>query len=257
MQFNQIRVEPAFRLVARTIEEKILGGIIAPGDPLPSEIKLAAQLGVNRSTVREAIRVLEQNGFVRREAGRKKLLVSIPQSAELSRRLTNAIVLNQVTFYELWEVMFALEPAAAVAAAHRAEEPDIVAIERNLAATRRALEDSSSLTTLDIEFHNLVAGAARNRAIELARLPLSELFYPPFYAVMSRLNAGQRLLVAHEKILNAIRGRDQQAAREWMEKHILDFKRGYRLANLDISSPVDLPGRRDNENAGKETSSVL
>lgn len=239
--FNQVQAEPAFRLVARTIEEKILGGEIAPGDPLPSEAGLAEQLGVNRSTVREAIRVLEQNGFVRREQGRKKLFVSIPQSGDISRRLTAAMVLHQVTFEELWEAIFALEPAAAAAAAHRSDEGDFLAIERNLAATRQALQDSSSLTELDIEFHDLVAKATRNRAIQMARLPLSELFYPPFYRVMSRLNAGQRLMVAHESIYAAIRDHDEKRAREWMEKHILDFKRGYELANLDMSTPVDMP----------------
>lgn len=243
LQFSQVRAEPAFRLVARTIEEKILSGAIAPGDPLPSEAGLADQLGVNRSTVREAIRVLEQNGFVRRELGRKKLFVSIPQSSEISRRLTAAMVLHQVTFDELWEAMFALEPAAAAAAAHRGTDEDFGLIEENLAATRQALEDSSSLTALDIEFHELIARAARNRAIQLARLPISELFYPPFYAVMSRLNAGQRLLVAHESIFAAVRDKDEKIAREWMEKHILDFKRGYELANLDMSAPVDMPGK--------------
>lgn len=239
--FEPVQAEPAFRLVARTIEEKILAGEIAPGDPLPSEAGLAEKLGVNRSTIREAIRVLEQNGFVKRETGKKKLYASIPQSDDISRRLTAAMVLHQVTFEELWEAMYAIEPAAAASAAHRADEADLAAIERNLAATRAALPDSSSLTELDIEFHELVAKATRNRAIQMARLPLSELFYPPFLKVMSRLNAGERLVVAHEAIYAAIRDHDEKRAREWMEKHVLDFKRGYELANLDMTRPVDMP----------------
>ena len=117
------------------------------------------------------------------------------------------------------------------------------AIEQNIAATRRAVQDSSSLTKLDIEFHELIATAARNRAIQMARLPLSELFYPAFYAVMSRLNAAERLLFAHESIYAAIRNRDEKKAREWMEKHIQDFMRGYELANLDMSTPVGMPAK--------------
>jgi DNA-binding FadR family transcriptional regulator len=241
LAFPQAQTEPAFRLVARNIEEKILSGEIAPGELLPSETGLAERLGVNRSTVREAIRMLEQNGFVRREQGRKKLFASIPHSHDISRRLSVAMVLHQITFEELWEAIYALEPAAAAAAAHRAGDAHLAAIERNLAATQQALEDSSSLTALDLEFHELVAQAAGNRALQVARLPLSELFYPPFYAVMSRLNAGQRLLVAHQNIYAAIRERNETLSREWMEKHILDFKRGYELANLDMSAPVDLP----------------
>lgn len=232
--------EPAFRQVARSIEQRILSGSISPGEALPSETALAAQLGVNRSTIREAIRALEQNGLVRREDGKKKLFATIPQSGEISRRLQINLVLDQVTFEELWEAMHVLEPATAHAAARRRQVSDLEALENNLEATRRALRDSISLTELDIEFHALIAEIARNRAIKLARMPIGELFYPPFYRVISRLNAGERLLFAHEKIANAIRDGDAPVAREWMDKHLQDFRRGYELANLDLAMPVEM-----------------
>jgi DNA-binding FadR family transcriptional regulator len=98
------------------------------------------------------------------------------------------------------------------------------------------------LTALDIEFHALVAKAARNRAIDLARHPLNHLFYPAFYAVMSHLDAAERLLVAHEHIVDAIRGGDATTARPWMGPHIADFRRGYRLANPDMAQPVSRIG---------------
>ncbi|NYT22757.1 FadR family transcriptional regulator [Alcaligenaceae bacterium] len=233
--------QPAFRAFAAEIERRILAGEIKPGDALPSEAKLAEALGVNRSTVREAIRVLEQNGFVRREVGRKKLFASIPQSGDISQRLKLVMVMENVTFEELWEAMYALEPAAAQAASRRRDDGDLEALDRNLAATREALSDSKRLTELDIEFHMLVARATSNRALEAARTPIGELFYPPFLSVMSRLNAAERLLFAHEQIVEAIRDRDAPKAREWMEKHILDFRRGYELANLDMERPAQLP----------------
>jgi DNA-binding FadR family transcriptional regulator len=236
--FEPIRAVPAFRLTAEVIEEKILSGTIAPGQALPSESKLAESLGVNRSTLREAIRALEQNGFVRREPGRKKLYASIPQSEDISRRQKAAMLLQQVTLEDLLETMYALEPETAAFAALRRSEEDLRALEANLEATRRASRDSASLTELDIEFHTLIANAARNRAIQMARLPISELFYPSFFAVMSRLNAGDRLIFAHEKIIEAVKAKDERDARNWMEKHIQDFRRGYDLANLDISAPV-------------------
>ncbi|SFU22368.1 FCD domain-containing protein [Mesorhizobium sp. YR577] len=244
VQFEPLQTEPAFRLVARAIEAKILSREIQPGDTLPSEAKLAESLGVNRSTIREAIRALEQNGFVRRETGRKKLFATFPQSVDISRRLKAAMVLDQVTFEELWEAMFALEPAAARLASQRRTDEDLEALEANLAHTRLALADSQALTELDIDFHRLVALATGNRAIQAARLPISELFYPPFLTVMSRLNAAERLLLAHEKIVESIRNRDDRLAQEWMEKHIQDFRRGYELANLDMGAPAALPQPR-------------
>ncbi|WP_028714523.1 FadR/GntR family transcriptional regulator [Paracoccus sp. J55] len=234
--------QPAFRAFAAEIERKIISREIKPGETLPSEAKLAEKLGVNRSTIREAIRVLEQNGFVRREVGKKKLFATLPQSGDISQRLKIAMVLDQVTFEELWEAMYALEPAAADGAARRRTEADIAALEQNLTETRAALADPVRLTELDIAFHELVAKATANRAIEAARLPIGELFYPPFLAVMSRLNANARLLFAHEQIVDAIRAGDTSRARVWMEKHVLDFRRGYELANLEMERPAVLPG---------------
>jgi GntR family transcriptional regulator, transcriptional repressor for pyruvate dehydrogenase complex len=230
--------ERTYELVARAIEKKILDGLIAHGDILPSETAFAAQLGVNRSTLREALRALEQNGLVHREPGRKKLRVSAPRTADLSRRFAMVMIHQQVSFHELYEAMCALEPASAAGAASRCDPGVLAELEDNLLRTRRALNDSASLTELDIEFHQLVAKAARNRAIDLARQALSGLFYPAFYAVMSRLNAAERLLVAHEHIVAAIRAGDIVTARSWMERHIEDFRRGYELANLDMNALI-------------------
>lgn len=54
-------------------------------------------------------------------------------------------------------------------------------------------------------------------------------------------NSGQRLVAAHEIILDAIERKDARAS-EWMAKHIIDFKRGYQLAGLDVNAPVPWSG---------------
>ncbi|HVZ45231.1 MAG TPA: FCD domain-containing protein [Ramlibacter sp.] len=240
LNLGKIQAERTYQMVARSIEEEILSGRVPPGESLPSEEKLAVQLGVNRSTVREALRVLEQHGLVRREPGRKKLLASIPRHSEISKPLSAAMILHQVTFEELWQAMHALEPATAAVAATKVTPALLASLDTNLQATRKAIADADSngLVALDIEFHNLIAEASQNRAIQLARQPLSEFFYPAFYAVMTRLNAGERLLVAHEHIVNALKNHDVRDATSWMDKHIADFQRGFELANLDITQPV-------------------
>lgn len=227
-----------YESVAKAIEQAILSDGLQAGDPLPSEIQFAELLGVNRSTLREALRVLEQNGFVYREPGRRKLRVGRPRVEDVSPRLSSAIVAQQVTFEELFEAMVALEPAIAEAAAKRASPELIAALEDNLARTRQAIDDNESLTVLDIEFHALVAQAANNRALEAAHQPLSNLFYPAFYRVMSRLNAAERLLVAHGRIVDAIKQRDVTGSVEWMRRHVDDFQRGYMLADFTMNAPI-------------------
>jgi GntR family transcriptional repressor for pyruvate dehydrogenase complex len=240
-ELSSIPIARTYELVARAIEKQILDGSIAQGEVLPSETALASQLGVNRSTLREALRALEQNGLVHREPGRKKLRVSAPHTAELSKRFASAMLHQRVSFEELYGAMHALEPASAAGAASRCDSNVLAQLEDNLLRTRLALNDSASLTELDIEFHELVAKGAKNRALDLARHALSGLFYPAFYSVMSRLNAAERLLAAHQHIVAAIRTGDVVTARNWMDRHIADFRRGYELANLDMMDSVRRP----------------
>jgi GntR family transcriptional repressor for pyruvate dehydrogenase complex len=241
--FEKLRGVPAYRLVVDAIRDDILNGRIKPGERIPSETSLAAQLGVNRSTVREGMRLLEEAGFVRHRPGGKRRYAAEPprSSAEGALDVNVAPALRAVTFIEYWEIVMALEPTAAALAARRAVPADIAALAKNLYRTRDAVRTKQSVTQLDREFHHLVANAAHNRALLAAAYPLRRgIFYPALEAVMERMNADERLLVAHETIFDAIRLHDETRAREWMEKHIVDFRRGYELANLDITSIVAL-----------------
>lgn len=238
MVFDRIEAQPAYQLVALGIERRIMEGVYKVGQQLPSELDLAKQLGVNRSTVREAIRVLEQNGLVFRKSARR-LVISVPREEDLASRVSQAMILHEITFLELWETMLPLEVRAAELAAGRATDEEIGRMAENLRQTAECLEHERKLVALDIEFHLLVAKASRNRALLLAREPIGLLFYPAFYQVMSRLNAKDRLLSAHQEVFNGIRNRDPKHAAQWMEKHIRDFRRGYELADLDMNQPVD------------------
>ena len=232
---------PVYRQVADKIQSRIVQGELAPGDILPSETALASTFNVHRSSIREAIRSLEEQGYVRRDPGKRKLHVAIPSAQVISRKLVEPLVLDQTSFEELWEAIRALDPAAAAAAANRHSAEDIEALEENLEASRMAINDPERLTRLDIEFHELVAHAARNRVIQAIRLPISDLFYPSFQTVISNLNAGDRLITAHEKILQAIKWDDPDEAKAWMIKHINDFKKAYELARLNMADPAPLP----------------
>ena len=241
--FEKLRGVPAYRLVVEALREDILSGRIKPGERIPSETSLAAQLGVNRSTVREGMRLLEEAGFViHRPGGKRRYAAEPPRPlGEAAADADVAPALRAITFIEYWEICMALEPTAAALAARRAVPADIAALAENLERTREAVRTRQNVTQLDRDFHSLVATAAHNRALLAVAYPLRRgIFYPALEAVMERMNANDRLLVAHETIFDAIRFHDEARAREWMEKHIVDFRRGYELANLDITSLVAL-----------------
>ena len=74
VRFEQIQMEPAYRKVAAAISERIVSRSLREGDRLPPETELARQFGVNRSTIREALRELESGGLVKRRPGSKLML---------------------------------------------------------------------------------------------------------------------------------------------------------------------------------------
>jgi GntR family transcriptional repressor for pyruvate dehydrogenase complex len=116
---------PAYRSVANTIGERILGGEWPIGSGLPSETRLAQTLGVNRSTIREAIRVLEENGMLRRRPGGKRLFVSAPTDTEVATHVKTAMVLQEMSFLDLWEALHCIEPAITAAAALRISDAEL------------------------------------------------------------------------------------------------------------------------------------
>ena len=71
VEFAKVLIEPAYRKVAAAIGARILGRTLQDGERLPPETELARQFGVNRSTVREALRELESRGLLQRRPGSK------------------------------------------------------------------------------------------------------------------------------------------------------------------------------------------
>jgi DNA-binding FadR family transcriptional regulator len=239
--FAPLRHAPAYRVLSDRIERRILDGHLKPGDPLPTEQALAETFGVNRSTVREAIRLLEQEGLLVRAAGRR-LRIAQPGMGDLAPRAMRAMVLEAVSFRELWEVGVTLEPRAARLAAGHATESDLAALDENLARTEAVLARGESYINLDVQFHALVARASGNRVLMLAREPVSLLLAPSFERLRRTLpQAGARNLEAHRRIVEAIRRRDPDEAEAWTHRHFVDFQRGYRVARLDVEAPVDWP----------------
>lgn len=231
VEFAQLQLEPAYRKVAAAIGERILSRTLREGARLPSETELARQFGVNRSTVREAIRELETQGLLGRDPGRKRLRVTRPEPDSLSLGMSRALALHDVTFSELWEAMMAIEPAAAEHAAERRSAAALHALVGTCARFRREHADTTAAVAAVVDFFTAVAAASANRVLALAQAPVNRLLAPTLAALIDRVpQARTRIEEAQSRITAAIRERRPEVARTWMEKHIRDFKRGYELS---------------------------
>jgi DNA-binding FadR family transcriptional regulator len=228
----------AYEQISAEVEAQIVAGTLRPGEELPGEVEMASMFGVNRSTVRESIRRLESEGLVRRSSPRR-LVVALPRLEDLASRQSRALRLMEVTFLELWHVAAATEPLAAELAARDAAPEAIAALEANQRAMAETVAAGGNPTALDTAFHGLVAEAAGNRALQLAREPIGVLLYSGLEAILPHLpQAPHRQLEAHGAIVAAIRGGDAAEAGRWMRRHLDDFRRGYELAGLPLDAPV-------------------
>jgi len=234
--FRRIEVAPAYQKVADAIEREIVNGRIKPGEPIGTELELGRQFGVNRSTVREGIRVLEEGGLIRRDSSRR-LQACLPRYSKLATRLSRALVLHEVTFRELYEASIMLEVASIECAVERATAENIAELDDNLTRSEQVISDPASLAERDAEFHVLVAKASQNRVLQLAREPAAQLFFPTTEMIVGGVaQGGSRLVEAHRHLLEAIRRRDKEAGVVWMRRHLQDWRRGFeKIASLDRS----------------------
>jgi DNA-binding FadR family transcriptional regulator len=221
---------PAYRQIANLIEQRIVARSLRTGDALPSETDLARQFGVNRSTIREAIRELEIHGLLGRGRGEKRLRVTRPEPGSVSSGVSRALALHDVTFMELWEAMMAIEPAAAQYAATRRTAAQLLGITRANAHFNREIADTAAAVSAVVDFFTAVATASGNQVLALSQAPLNLLLVPALSRIIDGVpQARARIQAAQGKIIDAIKLKKSEQARNWMEKHIRDFKRGYEL----------------------------
>lgn len=227
---SPIKAVATHELVADQLRNSIILSRFLPGQKLPPERHLAAQLGVSRTTVREAVRVVEAEGLVetRRGATGGIFVRSLfKQGPELHRQ----VAAHQDQINAIFEFRVPNERAAARLAAERRtirELDRLLAVcERmnELTATPEArthIPNIASFVADDNAFHLTIARASRNpyllSAVETAR---AEMFLP-IGAVFDRLEDNANDF--HEEIVEAIRRQDGDAAEDAMGRHILSTR---------------------------------
>ena len=247
MWSNHIKYHGLMRthqLVLRWIEDQLSGGQLAVGGRLPAERTLAEQLGVSRTSVREAIRVLEAMGVVRAGVGSGPeagtVVISDPTAA-LGSALRLHVATQHLPVEDVVETRVLLESWAAARARPDAPELDVAGALLDDMDDGHAVDD---FLALDVRFHLALADAAGNAVVSAMMGSLREAIQgyagqltanlPDWDATASRLRA------EHREILAAIRKDDGGRAAELVAAHIRGY---YKEAGLGPkeSDPARLP----------------
>lgn len=240
MEIEKLRLTPAYRVVSDDLRQRIVRGEVQAGQALPTETELATRFGVHRSTIREGLRQLEQEGLLRRVG--KRLVVTVPQHKELARTAERALRMHQVTYRDVWETASTLEPLCAQLAAERITPEELAALECNLDETAAQVAAGGSPVAATIEFQSLVAEATHNRVLQLARAPVSLLMRAGYATIAPALpQSGARLLEAHRHVFEALQQHDAESAVAWTRRHLMDHRRGFEVAGLDMDQPIPEP----------------
>jgi DNA-binding FadR family transcriptional regulator len=209
------------------------------GEALPTETELARQFEVNRSTVREALRKLESNGLLGRRRGGKRLYVTRPTRESVGGGLSQALALHRARVVDVWEALQAVQPGIAAAAAERRSAPALAALG---SAARRFAEGASGRDEAVNEvaaFFDALAEAGANPVFSLLNEPMLRLLRPSLAVIIDRVpQARGRIEAAQSAIVAAVRARDAKTAAEWMARHVRDFRRGYEVAGIPLSTEV-------------------
>ncbi|MFI6548491.1 FadR/GntR family transcriptional regulator [Streptomyces prunicolor] len=157
MPLGPVRPSPLVEQAAERLRAQIAAGEWPVGSKLPGETTLATELGVGRSTVREALRALAGAGLVRPRQGAGVFVVATEPAEDWPTRLRRAAVTD------VYEVRMGVEVHAARLAASRRTPGDVTAMERALEARRVASgADDGAFVDADIAFHAAVVAAAHN-----------------------------------------------------------------------------------------------
>jgi DNA-binding FadR family transcriptional regulator len=237
--FEPLGYAPAYLRVSEEIRSRILRRELTEGEPLPTETELARQFEVNRSTVREALRKLESNGLLSRRRGGKRLYVTRPTRESVGGGLSQAFALHRARVVDVWEALQSVQPGIAAAAAERRSEAALLNLE--VTAERfAARKGERELAVGDVAaFFDALAEAGANPVFTLLNEPLLRLLKPSLAVIIDRVpQARSRIESAQKKIVAAVRARDTETAAEWMMRHVRDFRRGYEVAGIPLSTEV-------------------
>jgi GntR family transcriptional regulator, transcriptional repressor for pyruvate dehydrogenase complex len=219
-QFRPIASGRSFELVIREMQKAIVRGDLKPGEKLPAEPDLAAQFGVSRSALREALKVLELSGYldVRRGYG-GGTFVATPEAEEFTTISAPPVPTLDVSAAQLFEVRLAIEPYAARLAA---SAPFDHVLGLHEAVRHMEVFDDRPARVLQaaVDFHFALAKASRNPIF----VALLQDLRPAMYRAMNRFVQDPRWREAcrneHERIVKEIEAGEPARAERAMRKHL-------------------------------------
>ena len=204
---------------AEQLLDMVISGGLSPGERLPPERELCGRLGVSRTVVREALNLVEARGLVSIEHGRGAV-VSGGEPRAVRDTLGLLLRVKPKTLWELLEMRGILEVEVAGLAAERAGPEDVGEMRVRVERMRGSIDAPEGYVDADVEFHALLARAARNGVLLTMLEPVVDLLRASRGVSAARPGNARRALGEHERILACVGSGDADGARREMRAHL-------------------------------------
>jgi GntR family transcriptional repressor for pyruvate dehydrogenase complex len=228
---SSVTDEPrAWQVVLESIERDLLDGRLRPGDHLPGERALSVSLGVGRSSVREALRVLEVLGLIRTATGSGPnsgaIIVALPGGG-MSALMRLQVAATGFAVADIVKTRLVLETAVAADLANASPRPSLAASAALLDAMESRDLPEAEFLALDAQFHLTLAVASGNQVIAATmaglRNSIEGYVRKGATTLPSWLETSARLMREHRSILAAIESGDPVSARTSVHDHISHY----------------------------------
>lgn len=226
-----VETQRASAAIYEQIKGLILSGQLKPGDRLPSERSLMDLMGRSRPTIREALRMLERDGFIHTVPGGSGAVVQQPSADLVVQSLDAMLQVGKVSLMELGEFRMHNDVAVARWAAQRRTQSDIDALKAILDQMEQCIQtkDWEGFLALDPEFHCQLAYAGKNTVAAIMSRVLSQLSNPiSVRHILEQPGSGTEKQILniwdmHKRIFEAVCAGCPKQAEEAMAYHIQDF----------------------------------
>lgn len=219
-------VPKAADILANRLRDLIVKGQITPGSFLPTERDLVTESGLSRTSVRDALRILESEGLITTKVGRTGgSMVTLPGRASVARSVELFVRTHGIRLESLLECRVAVEPTLARLAAKRRTSEQLAEMEELHEQFVASVDDVAHYKNVNLDWHLAIARASGNEPL----MALMEAISTPIRDAMDyqHVTTPELRVVAvkaHTVILKAIREQDEDAAFQRMDRHVAGYR---------------------------------
>jgi DNA-binding FadR family transcriptional regulator len=223
-------------VIARDLVEYIVDSRLPAGTRLPREREMIEQLGVGRTTLREALRILETRGVLTIRSGPGGgPVVRTPDPADLTESLTPILQFQRATLVEVLDARAWLEPTVARMAARHITKAEVRRLREINAEVEAAIDaDEESIMDANQRFHRVIAASTGNLIVQAFTETLLTVADSGVTDLKHSREFKRVTVTGHEKIVKALEAGDPDAAEAAMRAHVVEGKKRRVKENRDL-----------------------